>query len=132
MARVRGLFPSVAADAATTWRYDRSPYFGDYAVTAVYRKVELRLVHERGQDSVEMRSAGEDEWFALALLKALLTRGEATSGATAEELGTFFEERIADILAALDPQQWNLTKARLTSLEEESATLRFGPYREKK
>lgn len=130
--RFRSLFPSVAADVATTWRYDRSPYFGDYAITAVYRKVEIRLVHERGQDSVVMRPAGQDEWFDLALLKALLTRGDATIGATAEELGAFLEERIADILAALDPLQWSLTKTRLASLEEESATRRFGPYREKK
>ncbi len=127
----RSLFPSVAADETTTWRYDKSPYFGDYAVTASYRKVEIRLVHERGSDSVAIRPAGREEWFDLALLKALLTGGDAAAGATAAELGAFFEERVADILAALAPEQWNLTEARLKSLEEESAKRRFGPYREK-
>ncbi len=130
--RFRSVFPSVAADAATTSRYDKSPYFGDYAVSATYRTIEIRLVHDRGSDSVEIRPAGREEWFDLALLRTLLAGGDATAGATVEELGSFFQERTADILAALDPRQWNLTEARLKRLEEESARRRFGPYRDKK
>ncbi len=132
VSRFRSLFPSVAADGTAKWRYDRSPYFGDYAVSATYGNVEIRLVHERGLDSVEVRPSRREEWFDLALLKALLTGGDAAVGATAEELGSFFEERSVDILAALDSRQWNLTEVRLKSLEEESARRRFGSYKEKK
>lgn len=127
--RFRQLFPSITADGKTSWRYEQSPYFGDYALTGVVDSMEIRFTRERGREAVEVRPAdSQEEWFDLALVEMLVTGRDTLRGSAPESLGRFVEEHRNDLRRAFGEQQWEATKRRLKRLEEKRMRLRFGRY----
>jgi hypothetical protein len=123
-ARFRQLFAALAERADLKQR--ESPSFGDYEVIATSDEIEVRLLSDRGQESVDIRPAGESEWFDLALLQMILTGGDTLNGLDADSLARFLDKHLVDVRRALDGEKWPSTKQQIQSLERQRVRRRFG------
>ncbi len=124
--RFRQLFPNLAegADAGLTRR--ESPSFGDYEVIASFDQIEVRLLSDRGDESIDIRPAGDPEWFDLALLQMILTGHDTLDGLDVDSVARFLNTHLADVKRALDRERWPLTKKKIQSLELQRVHRRFG------
>ena len=123
------LFSPVAEEAGmTAAAREKSPDFGDVAVTFASDEIGMRLIADRGHYFAEIRpSRDETEWFDLSLLQMLLTEVDTLDGAAIESQVHFLRERLAEVKAALGQDRWPVTKRRLQALERRRSSRRFGP-----
>lgn len=107
---------------------EKSPYFGDVALTLRSDDLELQLISDQGLLSAEIRpSWTAAEWFDLALLQMLLTGTDTLDGVRIEAQAGFLQEHLAEVRGALGPDRWPVTRRQLQALERRRAARRFGP-----
>jgi hypothetical protein len=123
------LFSPVAEEAGmTAAAREKSPYFGDVAVTFASDEIGIRLIADRGHYFAEIRpSRGETEWFDLSLLQMLLTGADTLDGAAIESQVHFLRERLTEVKTALGQDRWPVTRRQLQALERRRSSRRFGP-----
>ncbi len=123
------LFSPVAEEAGmTVGTREKSPYFGDVAVTFASDEIGMRLIADRDHYFAEIKpSRGETEWFDLSLLQMLLTGADTLDGAAIESQVHFLRERLAEVKTALGQDRWPVTKSELQALERRRSSRRFGP-----
>ena len=108
--------------------YLESPYFGDYALTARWPDIQIRVIRDKGRESAEVRPGHEaEDWFDLPLIQTLLTGRDTGGESTIEEQAGFIADHLAEILQAFAQVAWPLTKHRLESLERARAEKSLGP-----
>lgn len=123
------LFSPVAEEAGmTVVTREKSPNFGDVAVTYSSDEIGIRLVADRDRYFAEIRpSRGEMEWFDLSLLQMLLTGTDTLDGATIESQVYFLREHLTEVKTALGQERWPVTRRQLQALERRRSARRFGP-----
>jgi len=105
----------------------KSSYFGDYLVTGKWPGIELRLVRDKGVDSFDFRpSLANEEWFDLRSLIGLMKASDAPDRLTVEEQMEIAARRLADVVSALQPENWPGTRRGMELLEEQRARRSFG------
>lgn len=127
--RLLELFGAAAKEAnMTVTALDKSPYFGDVALTLRSADLEVRLVSDQELYSAEIRPPWtQAEWFDLSLLQMLLTGTDTLDGAAIESQAGFLREKLAEVRSALAEDRWPVTRRQLQALERRRAARRFGP-----
>jgi hypothetical protein len=123
------LFSPAAEEAGMTATVrEKSPYFGDVAVTFASDEIEIRLIADRDHYFAEIRPPrDETEWFDLSLLQMLLTGADTLDGAAIESEVRFLRECLTEVKTALGQDRWPVTKRQLQALERRRSSRRFGP-----
>jgi len=106
---------------------DTSKYFGDYYDTFANDAFELRFSSSKSFEEVDIRSREEKEnWYDLALVKALLYNEEKLSIATAiEEHNKFLKKELHRIGILFSKKNYSATKKKLDELGNERAKQMF-------
>ena len=106
---------------------DVSPYFGDYYDTFKNNVVELRFSSSRSLATVDICCIEEtNNWYDLALVKALLyNEQELNKITTLEEYVFFLEQEIDFINELFNKDNYSNTKNKLEELRNKRAKQMF-------
>lgn len=97
---------------------DTSSFFGDYYDIFNYLDLQLRFSQSKSFESIDVRkNLSGEEWYDLALVKALLYDETVVNKVTTvEEYSAFLEKEINSIVELFEDKDYPNTKKRLYEL----------------
>ncbi|HKA35263.1 MAG TPA: hypothetical protein VKH43_00490 [Thermoanaerobaculia bacterium] len=127
LARFSALLSPLSDLGPPSMEYSESASFGDYLVKATWPDLELRLVQDKGVETIDVRPPRlADEWFDLPLVIEFLGDGDAADSRTLDQQVAWMAAHLPDLRSAFQSSRWPSTKRELERSQKRRAELRFG------